>query len=158
MMLEDMNYSSISKVLESWELSRQKFGCPEEVGTMILLNLFDQAPETKTIFGFKKEDNIEANPMLRMGLLVHGARMVEMLDSVLDLLGPDTDLLVEVISGLGKRHQKLGVEKEHFELLGRAVRDALAEIMGDSWTDAIEDSWIEIFDTLTDLIVRGMDD
>jgi hemoglobin-like flavoprotein len=157
-MLEDMNYSSISKVLESWELSRQKFGCPEEVGTMILLNLFDRAPETKTIFGFQIKDNIEVNPMLRMGLLVHGTRMVEMLDSVLDLLGPDTDLLADVLSGLGRRHQKLGVQKAHFPLLGLALRDALAEIMNDSWTDAMEDAWMEVFDCLTEVITQGMEE
>jgi hemoglobin-like flavoprotein len=156
-MLEEMSYSSISKVLESWELSRQKFGCPEEVGTTILFNLFDQAPETKIIFGFRKDDDVEGNPMLRMGLLVHGLRMIEMLDGVLNLLGPDTEILEEVLSGMGKRHEKLGVRKEHMESFGIAVRDALAEIMDDEWTDSMEDAWIEVLECLTEILIKDMD-
>jgi hypothetical protein len=43
--------------------------------------------------------------------------------------------------------------------MGQALRDALAEIMDvDSWTDAMEDAWMEVFDSLTELIVQGMDD
>jgi hemoglobin-like flavoprotein len=156
-MLQDLQYSSIAKVLESWELARQKFGCEEEVGTMILLNLFDQAPETKKVFGFGVDEKIEENPIRRMGLLVHASAMLKFLDSILCLLGPDCEIINEVMSGLGKRHQKRGVKKEHFPLLGLAIRDCLAEIMQEEWNDSFEDAWIEIFDELSEVITKEMD-
>jgi hemoglobin-like flavoprotein len=92
-----------------------------------------------------------------MGLLVHGLRMIEMLDSVLNLLGPDMDDLEQVLSGMGKRHAKMGVRKEHMESFGLAVRDALAEIMEDEWTDAMEDAWIEVLECLTDILIQDME-
>jgi hemoglobin-like flavoprotein len=156
-MLYDLSYASTAQVLESWELSRQKFGCVEEVGTMILLNLFDQAPETKEIFGFKADDNVEANPMLRVGLLIHGTRVVNMADSVLGMLGPDTDLLLDFLSEVGKRLQKSNVKKEHVSMFGIAIRDALAEIMDENWTDTIEDGWIEVYDELSEVIIQSLE-
>jgi hypothetical protein len=47
--------------------------------------------------------------------------MIEMLDSVLDLMSPDTDLLADVLTWLGKRHQKLGIQKEHFSIIGTST-------------------------------------
>jgi hemoglobin-like flavoprotein len=156
-MMDDIQYSSIAKVLESWEISRQKYGCVEEVGTKILLHLFERSPETKAIFGLKIEGgNIEENPVMRNHVLIHGMAMFKFLDGVLNLLGPDIDMIVQVMAGLGKRHQRHGVKKEHFPMLGLAIRDTLAEIMKENWTDKLESAWIEVFDELSLIITNEM--
>ncbi len=148
-------YQSISKVIESWELARQRYGSVEEVGTQILLNLFRSEPAAKTVFGFKPNQDVENHPLLRMGVLVHGARIVEMLDGVLMLLGPDTELLEDIFDQLGQLQQINRVKTEYFCLLGDAVREALSTIMGDNYTDDIDEAWKDVVGALAaEIIVR----
>jgi hemoglobin-like flavoprotein len=154
-MVHDISYQSVSQVLESWELARQKHGSEEELGRKILLNLFRADPAIKEVFGFQRKQDIESNPMLLMGVMVHGTGMVAMLDSVLALLGPDTELLEEVLGSLGKRHQRYGVEKEYFVLMGAAIRDAISDIFGDLYSDADDKAWKEVFDAMSSEIVRA---
>lgn len=155
-MVKHMSYNDISKVLDSWELARQKYGCDEEVGTEIVLNLFRLDPTTKTIFGFRANQDIESNPLLRMGVLVHATRIVHMLDCVISLLGPDTDTLEEILSQLGERHKKHGVQKEHFAVLVTAVCQALGDIIGENWTDETHNAWKDIFGGMAEVIVESM--
>jgi hemoglobin-like flavoprotein len=156
-MLNDLGYSSIVQVLESWELARQKFGSVEEVGSKIMLNLLDKAPDLKAVYGFNKDDNLEVNAKLRVRAMMHGTAMFKFLDSVLNLLGPDTDMIVVIIAGLGKRHQKYGVKKEHFPLLGIAIRESLANILKDKWNCFLESAWVEVFREVSDAIMLEMD-
>lgn len=154
-----LSYPSISKVIESWELARQKYGSEEEVGTQILLNLFRAEPAAKTVFGFKPNQDVENHPLLRMGVLVHGARIVEMLDGVLMLLGPDTELLEDMLGQLGQLQQIHRVKKEYFCLLGNAVRATLSAIMEDSYTDDIDAAWEDVVGALAaEIIVRRLDE
>jgi hemoglobin-like flavoprotein len=155
-MVKLMSYGAIASVIDSWERARQKYGCDEEIGTEIVLNLFRLEPQTKLIFGFRPDQNIEANPLLRMGVLVHAARMVAMIESVISLLGPDTDTLDEVLSQVGERHKKQGVKKEHFALFIKAVCQALADINGDGWTKDIQQAWEDILGDMADCITATM--
>ena len=155
-MVNYMSYTSISKVIASWELARQKFGCDEKIGTDILFIIFRVEPETKAVFGFRPTQDVENHPMLRMGVLVHGMSLVKMLDSVLALLGPDIEMLEEILGQLGQRHQKHGVKKEYFPLLGDAIRETLSSIIGDKFTDSDDAAWKEVFGELAAEIVNGM--
>ena len=105
-MVAQMSYSETTRVIDSWELARRKFGSDEDVGTAIMLNLFRLHPDTKTVFGFRANQNIESNPLLRMGILVHAARILHMFDTVISMLGPDTELLEEVLAGVGVKDRQ----------------------------------------------------
>jgi hemoglobin-like flavoprotein len=155
-MVQLMSYDSIASVLDSWERARQKYGCDEEVGTEIILNMFRLDPQTKVVFGFRADQNVEGNPLLRMGVLVHAARIMNMLDCVLSLLGPDTDTLDEVLSQVGERHRKLGVKKEHFDVLTRATCTALKDIIGDDWTIATQKAWEDMLRDMASDITASM--
>jgi hemoglobin-like flavoprotein len=156
-MTEEISYQTISNVLSCWEHANQKYSCREDIGNTILLELFEVEPETKFVFGFQPhQTNIEANPMLRMGLIVHGLRIVNMIDQILDLMGPDTDVLNEILQEQARRHQKHGVKKEHFAHMGTAIRGALSKILdGDVYTAEVDNSWKEMFDVLSTTIVQS---
>jgi hemoglobin-like flavoprotein len=107
--------------------------------------------QKQAIFGFQSnQGNIEKNPILRMGLMVHGLRIVQMIDEVLNWLGPDVDVLNEILSDLGNRHGRYGVKKEHFVHMGEAIRGALSNILDEKHYTK------EIFDTLSLVIVQSM--
>jgi hemoglobin-like flavoprotein len=156
-MAEAISYQWISNVLSSWEHANQKYSCREDIGNTILQELFEVEPETKLVFGFQShQTNIAANPMVRMGLIVHGLRIVNMIDQILYLMGPDTDALNEIIQEEARRHRKHGVKKEHFAHIGTAIRRALSKILDDGvYTTAVDNSWKEIFDILSAIIIQS---
>ena len=122
----------------------------------ILFSLFRAAPEAKAVFGFQPSQDVENHPMLRMGVLVHGARIVTMLDVVLSLLGPDIESFEEVLAQVGQRHVRMGVKKEHFCLLGDSIREVIASIIGDEFTDEDDEAWKEVFVLVTGTILMSM--
>jgi hemoglobin-like flavoprotein len=156
-MAEEISFQAMSVVLSSWEHANQKYSCREEIGNKILLQLFEIEPEIKVIFGFKQHQNdIETNPMLRMGLMVHGLRIVNMIDHILNMLGPDSDVLNAILREQCERHKKFGVKKEHFAKIGPAIRGALSNILDkEFYTAEVDASWTEVFDVLTAAIIQS---
>jgi neuroglobin len=154
--VQNLSFTSIATVMDSWELARQKHACAEEIGSEILFCLFRLEPNTKCVFGFTANQAIETNPLLRMGVLVHATRIVAMLDSILSLLGPDLDMVQEVLGGLGERHKRHGVQKEFFVLLVDALCLALHDILGEAWTDATRQAWREVFGDMAAVIAESM--
>lgn len=159
--LEDISYSSISKVMETWELSRQKFGCCEEVGTAILMKMFRMDPSTMPVFGLKEDQHVhilvETNPMIRMSVLVHSQNIIKIIDGILSLLGPDHEMLEALLSDQGQRHLRMGVKPEHISLLGDASREVLSQILPkEKWNIDTDNAWKELFSELTTIMVKSM--
>ena len=156
--LEDISYRTISCVLESWELGRQKFSCSEEVSVSILLKLFEKDSSTKTVFGFQPDqDVVNSSPIVRMGILVHAGNIIQSIDSVLSLLGPDTETLELLLAEQGRRHLRMGVQPEHVPLLGEACREALSEIIpSDKWTEEVDTAWKDLFGEVSAEMVKSM--
>jgi len=156
--LEDITYHSISMVMESWELARQRFGCSEEVSMTILLKLFKMDPSTKPVFGFKEDQDVECSPIVRMGVLVHAENVIKIIDGVLGLLGPDLDTLEMLLSEQGARHVRMGVKPQHIPLLGDACREALSEIMEDGkFTNEMDKAWQDLFGELASVMIKSME-
>ena len=53
--------------------------------------------------------------------------MIYMFDAPLSMLGPDTEMLEEVLHDLGRRHIGYGVSPHCYPFMGQAVVYALAE-------------------------------
>ena len=157
-MVDQIEYQSIVKAMACWEHANQKFSSCEEIGNAILLELFDIEPATKIVFGYQpNQQDIKSHPVLRMGLMVHGLRIVQMIDQVLDVLGPDTEVLKEILADVAKRHQRKGVQKEHFVHMGAAIRGALSKVLEqENYSTEVDMAWKDIFDCLSQTIVQSM--
>jgi hemoglobin-like flavoprotein len=98
-----------------------------------------------------------AQGLKKIAALIHAKRIIVMLDSVLDMLGPDQDLLSDLYVKLGKRHAQYGVKPAYFALLGEALLVALADTLGPSiWTFEVEEAWTIVFGELCGGIVDNM--
>jgi hypothetical protein len=135
------------------------YSCREDIGNTILLELFQIAPDTKEVFGFSNQsdpmikNNIKrSNPILQMGLMVHGLQIVTMIDQILDLLGPDTDILHDVLQEqvLIRQHETYGMKVEYFlHHMGIAIRNAFLKLLDrHAYTTEVDQSWKELFDVL----------
>lgn len=78
-------------------------------------SLFLNCPETKTLFGFDETTDPSDPAFLKSPrFLSHAENLISMLDSALDMLGPDQETLTEILRGLGKR-----VSIDHMPLMDR---------------------------------------
>lgn len=154
--MENFSYKSVSVVIETFELARQRFGSGEKVGTNILLHLFKVDPTTKKVFGFELDDDVEGDSRLQARLLVAGAGMIQMVGGVFHLLGPDADMMDDVLVDLGRRHKRLGVKKEYFAVFGEALFKTLSDLLQSHYTTAVDKAWREVFGGLSAGIIRSL--
>jgi hemoglobin-like flavoprotein len=91
-----------------------------------------------------------------MGVLIHAKRLVGMLEATIGLLGPDVETLTEILSQLGRRHINYEVKPEFFPVMGKAIRDALAETLKEEWTKDVDDAWCTVYNELSAEIVKSM--
>jgi hypothetical protein len=155
-MIDDLSYRSVSLVLKSWEQAKHSEVNEEKLGIDTLLRLFELEPETRAIFGFPVTGKLKVTGMQRMGLLIHGRRVVSMIHGTFGLLGPDVDLLEDFLFDLGHRHQSYGVKPEYFQYLGQAFQEVLKDILGDLWTDQIDVAWETVFHEITTEITKSI--
>jgi hemoglobin-like flavoprotein len=156
-MEEAICYDVVQRVLTSWELASQMYSSREEVGMQILLCLFRNEPETKAVFGFTPKQNVEGNPMLKMGAMIHGTRIYSMFDQVLNLIGPDMEPLEEFLETLGERHSRLGVRKKYFTHFSDSVREVLATLLEDKYTVDDDTAWKVLLESLSAKISTNME-
>jgi hemoglobin-like flavoprotein len=71
--------------------------------------------------------------------------MIQMIDTAMNLLGPDIELLTEIMLELGQKHVRYGVKPEMFPIMESCLIDTMSDILGDSFTSSMVDSWKETY-------------
>ncbi|MGW4383628.1 globin domain-containing protein [Kitasatospora sp. NPDC004531] len=64
----------------------------------------------------------------------------------------DTETVVDVLQGLGRRHAGYGALPEHFPAVGASLIAALAHFAKDAWTPAAEASWTALYGVVTEVM------
>jgi len=80
---------------------------------------------------------------------MHASYLIQMIDTALNMLGPDIELLTEIMTELGQKHVKYGVKPEYFPKMGVALVETLEELLGDSWTNPVKEAWVETYEALS---------
>lgn len=112
--------------------------------------LFNECKESKILFGFPIDIDPNSEELLKSRrFIMHASYLIQMIDTALNMLGPDIELLTEIMTELGQKHVKHGVKPEYFPKMGIALIETLAELLGDSWTEAVKEAWIETYDALS---------
>jgi hemoglobin-like flavoprotein len=63
------------------------------------------------------------------------------------------------VRALGARHRDYGVRSAHYQLMGEALRAALAAALGDAWTDEVADAWALAYNlTAETMMLGGLED
>lgn len=94
--------------------------------------LFERSPKAKAVFGFPKDLTNDLDELkLNRRFVMHASYMIRMLDTAFQLLGPDQQLLSEIMADLGARHAKAGVEDDMFLVMEEALIATLKEILSE---------------------------
>ncbi|MGF1520732.1 MAG: globin family protein [Leptolyngbyaceae cyanobacterium] len=67
------------------------------------------------------------------------------------------DALTDALKGLGARHVKYGALPEHYPLVGNTLLKTFAQYLGDDWTPATQQAWIDAYGVITEVMLDGAD-
>lgn len=105
--------------------------------------LFDLHPEVKKLFHHARMDEQRKKLFQSLVLVVKSLREPEVLTSLLE--------------GLGARHVKYGVLPEHYPMVGESLLATFEQILGDSWTREVRQSWAEAYEAVAQIMLKGAD-
>ena len=129
----------------------------EVAGVILFTHLFQQCPEAKELFGFPIEMDPGSDQMqTSKRFLKHAAYMIQMLDRAFNMLGPDAELLAEILGDLGKKHARMGVKEEMFPVMGEALIATMKEVLAENFTPDVEAAYKEVYNALATGIVKSM--
>lgn len=121
---------------------------------MIFYRLFELEPAAKIIFGFSYTATIEElGQNARFGK--HAKYFIQMIDKALGMLGPDIELLTEILMELGAKHVRYGVKPEYFPSMGRSLVYTVETLLDDEFTREIKDAWVEVYGALSYDMIRA---
>lgn len=84
--------------------------------------------------------------------------MIAMLDRALNMLGPDSELLTEVMTDLGKKHVNLGIKDVYYySIMGDSLLLALGELLEKDFTPGVEKSWTIVYGELASAMISEIE-
>eukprot|EP00980_Cylindrotheca_fusiformis_P003632 scaffold814_cov100-Cylindrotheca_fusiformis.AAC.14 len=152
-----MSYATVSNVIETWELIRRIPNYEEIVGTRLFQRFFNLEPGAKIIFGFPEDMDPNSSEVMKSTRFVkHAKYFIQMIDKALNMLGPEEDMLTEILMELGQKHVRYGVRAEYFPAMGRALIDAVASNLDeDKFDQGVKSDWVEVYGALSYDMIRG---
>jgi hemoglobin-like flavoprotein len=117
--------------------------------------LFELEPAAKVIFGFNIDAEIE-DLAKNVRFSKHATYFIQMIDKALGMLGPDIELLTEILMDLGMKHVKYGVKPEYFPSMGRSLVFTVEAMLGeDEFSRDVKDAWVEVYGALSYDMIRA---
>jgi hypothetical protein len=86
----------------------------------------------------------------------HAKQFIDMFDKAVEMLGPDIELLTDILLDLGAKHVGYGVKAEYYPSMGRALIGTMKELLADEFTDSIENAWHEMFGAISYDMIRAL--
>jgi len=130
---------------------------PKYDNTIRRHRLFELDHTTMKVFGFQPGiASPRAMMMMKQAQLIHGTLMVAKLDSALTMLGPDIEMVEDILGELGDRHERYGVQADMFPVFGCAIRQVLQETLGDKYDKKTDEAWSIVYEELSGEIIKSM--
>lgn len=80
---------------------------------------------------------------------------MKMVDRAINLLGPDIELLTDIMLELGEQHYKFGVQASFYPPMGQALLKVLQKFLGENFTDDMKNAWLETYQALAYDMIRS---
>lgn len=69
-----------------------------------------------------------------------------------------SEQLAGALKGLGAQHGQYGALPEHYPLVGKTLLKTFATYLGEDWTAATEQAWVDAYAAISALMLEGSDD
>jgi hypothetical protein len=118
--------------------------------------LFEKCPPAKVLFGFPIDiDPTTPEVIKSKRFLMHAAYLIQMIDTALNMLGPDIELLTEIMHELGLKHVRYGVKPEMFPIMGDALVHTLETTLKSDFTEPVKEAWLVVYSALSQDMIRA---
>mmetsp|Transcript_6254 Transcript_6254/g.15477 ORF Transcript_6254/g.15477 Transcript_6254/m.15477 type:complete len:156 (+) Transcript_6254:121-588(+) len=142
-MVSELDFSTYNEVMLSWNRIRRVKDYSTTLGFLVFTKFFSMYPETISIFGFKTQGEAmkfcDSKSFQKLT-----KNFVVLFDSVIDMLGPNADMLTDVLMDLGRTHNEQGIKLEHYPAMGIALIDAL-RTLDKKFTPETELCWRQVY-------------
>lgn len=129
----------------------------EIAGVAVLMELFRINPRAKDVFGVPRDHEVTEDEVKTSPYLAHAYNLVNILDGALQLLGPDSESLREILHDLGKKHSAYGISAQLMPYMSHAILNVFkAALSKDVFTPEVEDAWVQVFDELNGEMMYAM--
>jgi hemoglobin-like flavoprotein len=115
--------------------------CGEAFVTAFYERLFTRFPQTRAFFTSTDMKEQRKKLLGALALVIQNLRKPEVLTSAL--------------KGLGQRHVNYGVRPEHYPIVGAVLLDTFAELLGERWTPAYHDAWVQAYEAVSAIMLEG---
>jgi hemoglobin-like flavoprotein len=130
--------------IEQRHLIRKSFQAVERAPAVAALvfyrRLFELEPQLRPLF----KNDIEAQ----------AEKLMETLSAAIGMLEAPDRLTAE-LEALGARHVGYGARDEHYAIVGRALLDMLAEVLGEQFTAEMRAAWTNLYLIISETMQRG---
>lgn len=110
--------------------------------------MFEMEPRTKSVFGYDQSEE-EGDKHMQ----IHAKAFPGLIDSIIQMLGPDVEFIVEILEQVGQRHKAMGVNPSFFPFLGKALIVCLEESLGRKMSDMEKEAWEEVYEEISNVII-----
>lgn len=125
-----MTPEKIALVRSSWQ---QVLPIKDTAAQLFYGQLFELDPSLRSLF---KGDMVEQGRKLMM--------IINTAVNSLDDLGP----ILGAVEDMGRHHVAYGVTEAHYDTVGSALIWTLGQGLGEQFTPAVKDAWVETYTTL----------
>ena len=118
-------------------------------------NVESQSEVAALVF-YKRLFEIEPalKPMFRTPIQEQAHKLIEALALLISLLEKPAALRAE-LEDLGARHVRYGVQEWHYSIVGQALLEMLAQVLGDRFTPETRKLWARLYGIIADNMMRG---
>lgn len=135
-----MTPEQISLVQDSF---KQILPIKEQAADLFYTRLFEIDPEIR--------------PLFKNDLAEQGRNLMSMLATAVNGLDKPATFL-RTFQELGRRHVDFGARDDHFTTFAHALLWTLEQGLGDEFTDAVRDAWIEAYELMANIMKEAMAD
>ena len=112
-----------------------------EITTQFYKMMFANNPEVKPFFNMDRQENGDQPKALAMTVLA-AAKNIDNLES-----------LLPVVKNIGQRHVEVGIQPEHYPIVGKNLLLAIKEVLKDAATDEIIDAWGKAYEEIAQIFI-----
>lgn len=151
--MESIDYTTAMNVSTTWDqVKLRNKDYVLRLGELIFERLFQLNPNAAVIFQMEGVQKIPEHVQFK----AHAPVIVDMVDCVVQFLGPNLDSLEDFLKDLGQRHIAYGAKPEDLSSMGRATIYAVETMMGVDFTTDDVANWTRVFQYMTSVMADGM--
>eukprot|EP00980_Cylindrotheca_fusiformis_P000642 scaffold158_cov105-Cylindrotheca_fusiformis.AAC.15 len=135
-----LSFTQVHHVVDTWMLVQMTPNYAEKVGVRLFTIFFTMQPEAISVFNFQCESSSMQEFFESPRFALQAKDYMRTFASIIDMLGPNLEVMNETLIRLGTEHK--GVTVEQYDCMGKALMQTIEESIGkDEFTPAHKESW-----------------